>query len=99
MWWTGRPKQPAEYAVEGSELLIYDVEKKFLWSHDFKKPLTKRCYNSDDFHNIIINDIDHDGETDVLIGTYEGECPDLSDVYGDSTMRDRRYGKFVLGER
>ena len=66
-----RMGQPANCQIEGNELRIFDENHKFLWSKKFDTELSKNSYNNGYYRNIIINDIDLNGKTDVIFGSYE----------------------------
>jgi len=66
-----RLSEPANFQVEGNELRIFDAENNLLWTHDFQIPLEKKHYDPAWAHNIVIQDINHDGHKEVLFGSYE----------------------------
>jgi hypothetical protein len=74
-----RPKgQPADFSIEGSELVILDKQKRELWRWDSKmEDLKKESYYREHFQvkdnaagnilpDLIIKDIDGDGDNEVL---------------------------------
>jgi hypothetical protein len=83
-------RQPADFRIEGSELVVLDKHKRELWRHDTKledlKPesyyrmkfQTLNDVAEEAFPIIVIKDIDGDGDTEVLFTPKQrGDSADL----------------------
>jgi hypothetical protein len=76
--WLGPKGQPADFAIEGSELVILDKKHRELWRWDSKmEDLEKEPYYREHFQvkdnaagnilpDLVIKDIDADGDVEVL---------------------------------
>jgi len=68
--------QPETYKVLENSLLIYDAEEQLVFSKEFER-LTEANYTGK-FRNVVIEDIDNDGDRDILFGTFENNNAVLS---------------------
>jgi len=78
VWGRRPPRQPADFAIEGSVLVVLDKQKRELWSVDTRmEDLRDDAYYRSHFQvrdhgqanilpALIIKDIDNDGDTEVL---------------------------------
>lgn len=75
-------RQPADFDIKGSMLIVKNKADEVLWSHDFGAPLTKAAYMGKDciLHpRVLFNDLNRDGRNEVLIGIDDNvPCPDIS---------------------
>ncbi len=74
-------KNPANFDMAGTHLIITNIKGKELWRKDLTITLNKMNYNRLDKHNVIFVDLDDNDKKEVLFGVFEDDKPDLSGYF------------------